>query len=287
MTFSIVGRSADGAELGVAVASRFLAVGSAVPAARAGVGALATQALANLTYRQDGLALLQSGAGPARVLERLTEADELREHRQAGAVGPDGSGASWTGSQCQAWAGGAVGDGYALQGNILTGPQVTEAMERAWLDSDPGARLSRRLLAALQAGDRAGGDRRGRQSAALLVVGPDGGYGHGTDVTVDLRVDDHRDPVPELGRLLGLHELYFGRPDPADCLPLDGELAAEVRALLGAAGHPPSDESADAMAVALGTWAGVENLEERLVDGRIDPVVVDHLRQSAPGSRAG
>ena len=286
MTFSIVGRSTDGAQLGVAVASRCLAVGAAVPAARAGVGAIATQALANLAYRPDGLALLASGAVAQDVLDRLTAADELREHRQAGVVAAAGHGASWTGSQCLPWAGGAAGDGYALQGNILTGPEVTAAMERAWLGSDPGAPLARRLLAALAAGDQAGGDRRGRQAAALLVVSPEGGYGHGTDVAVDLRVDDLADPVPELGRLLGLHEMYFGRPDPADCLPLDGDLGDEVRVLLAAVGYAPEDGSLGATSAALGTWAGVENLEERLVAGRIDPVVLNHLRRGpAPGSR--
>ena len=175
MTFSIVARSADGAGFGVAVASKFLAVGAAVPAAAAGVGAIATQSYANLAYRPDGLALLAEGRGAALTLEMLTSADEKRETRQAGIVDANGIAATFTGSECQPWAGGVARDGYAIQGNILVGPEVVEAMERAWLASAYDAPLTRRLLAALSAGDQVGGDRRGRQSAALLVVTPEGG----------------------------------------------------------------------------------------------------------------
>jgi uncharacterized Ntn-hydrolase superfamily protein len=276
MTFSIVARDADGTHYGVAVASKFLAVGSAVPAAEAGVGAVATQSLANLAYRPDGLALLRSGQGAADTLAALVAADEDRAHRQAGIVASTGPGATFTGAQCFPWAGGLVGDGYAVQGNILTGPGVVEAMEAAFVEAgrqSAAPALASQLLAALLAGDRAGGDRRGRQSAALLVVTPGGGYGGGSDVLVDLRVDDHPDPVPELGRLLGLHELYFGRPDPASCLPLEGALAEEVRTRL--AGHQFVEPDLDD---ALASWAGVENLEERLLPGLIDPLVLAHLR---------
>ncbi len=287
MTFSIAARSADGTTYGVAVASKFLAVGAAVPAAMAGIGAVATQALANLAYRGDVLALLGQGADAQTAIDRVTAADADREHRQLGVVAAAGDGASWTGAECLPWAGGAVGDGYAIQGNILTGPEVVAAMERAWLDSVPGRDLVDRLLTTLTAGDRAGGDRRGRQSAAVLVVTPDGGYGGGSDVLVDLRVDDHPDPVPELVRLRGLHTLYFERPDPADCLPLEGALADEVSGLLGQAGHPPADGSAVALAAALTSWSGTENLEERLVPGRLDPVVLDHLRKTRDGTNHG
>ncbi|MDI1464920.1 DUF1028 domain-containing protein [Catellatospora sp. KI3] len=273
MTFSIVARSADGTAHGVAVASKFLAVGAAVPAAEAAVGALATQSYANLAYRPQGLALLRTGTAAADVVAGLTAADPGRAQRQLGVVGTAGDGAGWTGPGCHDWAGGAYGDGFAIQGNILTGPEVVDAMRQAWLDGDPAAPLARRLLAALRAGDAAGGDKRGRQSAALLVVSPGQGYGGTGDTVVDLRVDDHPDPCTELARLLDVHSLLFDRPDPATLLDLSGTLATEVRTLLAARGHTHSDLDA-----ALASWAGIENLEERLVPGRIDPLVLTHLR---------
>lgn len=273
MTFSIVARAADGTAHGVAVASKFLAAGAAVPAAEAAVGALATQSYANLAYRPQGLAMLRTGTAPGDVVAGLTAADPGRDTRQLGVVGARGDGATFTGAGCHAWAGGRAGDGYAIQGNILTGPEVVTAMEKAWLAADPFAPLARRLLAALRAGDGAGGDRRGRQSAALLVVAPGQGYGGTSDVVVDLRVDDHPDPCAELARLLDIHTLLFDRPDPDTLLPLTGALAAEVRALLAARGHAQSDLDA-----ALADWAGIENLEERMVPGSIDPLVLAHLR---------
>ncbi len=265
MTFSIVAAGADGTEWGVAVASKFLAVGAAVPAARAGVGAIATQSYANLAYRPDGLAMLAAGRGASAVLDALTAADEQRDQRQAGVVDRDRTAATFTGSGCHPWAGGVTGEGYAIQGNILVGPQVVEAMEAAWRGSDPAAPLAERLLAALRAGDDAGGDRRGRQSAALLVASTAGGYGGGTDISVDLRVDDATAPCAELVRLLDLHELYFGAP--TETLPLEGELADEVAAHLARLGQP-----------SLEAWAGVENFEERLVERRIDVLVLRELR---------
>ena len=271
MTFSIVGRSADGQAWGVAVASKFLAVGSAVPAAEAGVGAVATQSYANLSYRPEGLRLLGEGRSAQEVLDALTSADEMREQRQAGVVDRDGRAATFTGSGCHAWAGGRTGDGYAVQGNILTGEDVVEAMERAWLDADPTVSLGRRLLAALTAGDAAGGDRRGRQSAALLVARKGSGYGGESDIEVDLRVDDHGAPVPEMQRLLVLHELYFGTPDPDSLLDLSGSVEREVAARLQVLGHPTLD-----------SWAGVENYEERMVEGKIDPLVLEKLREATP-----
>src|SRR3990170_4618062 len=191
MTFSIVARSVDGESWGVAVASKFLAVGSVVPAAVAEVGAIATQALANVAYKGQALSLLDEGATAPVALQRLLEEDDGREHRQVGLVDAEGGSASHTGSACLAWAGGRTGDGYAIQGNILTGEDVVLAMEAAWHDvSDPGVTLAHRLLAALRAGDDAGGDRRGRQSAALFVVSEGAGYDGRDDVAVDLRVDD-------------------------------------------------------------------------------------------------
>lgn len=270
MTFSIAARSADGTQLGVAVASKFLAVGAAVPAARSGVGAIATQAAANLAFRPQGMALLAAGADAASTVAGLVAADPGSASRQVGVVATTGEGATFTGAECHRWAGGLTGDGYAIQGNILTGPEVVEAMRDAFTHSDPDAPLARRLLAALTAGDAAGGDRRGRQSAALLVVTPGGGYGGGSDVLVDLRTDDHPDPTGELARLLDLHALVFGRPDPMTLLPLTGALADEVRDRLAELGFTGDG--------ALGSWAGVENLEERLVAGSVDPVVLEQLR---------
>lgn len=263
MTFSIVAR--DGEHWGVAVASKFLAVGAAVPAAQAHVGAVATQAAANLTYRPDGLRLLAEGRTAQQVLDALTEADEGRAQRQAGVVDKDGGSATFTGEECHAWAGGRSGEGWAVQGNILTGPEVVEAVVDAFATAQGS--LAHRLQIALLAGDRAGGDRRGRQSAALLVVTEGGGYGGGSDVLVDLRVDDHTDPVLELGRLVDLHDLYFGKPE--ETLPLEGELAQEVAGRLTALGYASLDD-----------WAGVENYEERMVDGAIDVLVLEKLRQA-------
>jgi len=278
MTFSIVARSADGRAHGVAVASKFLSVGAAVPAAQADVGAIATQSYANLAYRPQGLTLLGTGVGAADVVAGLTAADPGRDQRQLGVVGATGDGATYTGSACHAWAGGVGGEGFAIQGNILTGPEVIEAMHTSWLGTDPGLPLARRLLAALLAGDRAGGDRRGRQSAALLVVARGEGYGGTSDVVADLRVDDHADPVPQLDRLLDLHSLYFDKPDPANLLTLSGDLADEVRARLAALGHV-GEPTSDGLDAALADWAGIENLEERMVAGHIDPLVLAHLRR--------
>ena len=267
MTFSIVARSADGAQWGVAVASKFLAVGAAVPAAAFGVGAVATQAAANLRYRPDGLALLAEGRGAQEVLDALTGADDGRDERQAGIVDRDGGAATFTGPGCHPWAGGRTGDGWAVQGNILTGPEVVDAMAEAF-EASTGP-LAHRLVAALTAGDAAGGDRRGKQSAALYVVSEGGGYGGGSDVLVDVRVDDHPEPVGELARLLDLYDLYFGKPEST--LPLEGDLATEVARRLARLGHPSLD-----------SWAGVENYEERMVDGAIDPVVLAKLREATP-----
>ncbi|HEY3008562.1 MAG TPA: DUF1028 domain-containing protein [Micromonosporaceae bacterium] len=281
MTFSIVARSADGTAHGVAVASKFLAVGAAVPAAEATIGALATQSYANLAYRPQGLALLRTGVSAADTVAGLVAADSGRAQRQLGVVGPSDDGATYTGEACHNWAGGTAGDGYAIQGNILAGPEVVDAMRAAWLGSDTGAPLARRLLVALRAGDEAGGDRRGRQSAALLVVARGQGYGGTSDVVVDLRVDDHPSPVAELARLLDTHTLLFGKPDPDTLLDLVGPLADEVRDRLAAAGHRSEGTDGAALDEALAAWAGVENLEERVVAGRIDPLVLAHLRGQA------
>ncbi|MGW3897689.1 DUF1028 domain-containing protein [Micromonospora profundi] len=278
MTFSLVARSADGRLHGVVVASKFLAAGALVPAAEAEIGALATQAHVNLAYRPQGLALLRTGVAAADVVAGLVAADGDRAHRQLGVVGATGPGATWTGPACHPWAGGRVGDGWAAQGNILAGPEVVDALADAWL-AGSALPFAERLVAALRAGDEAGGDRRGRQSAGLLVVERGGGYAGTSDVLVDLRVDDQPDPVAELERLLAVHTLLFSRPDPATLLDLSGAVADEVAALLAALGH---QVAADGPEEALFSWAALENLEERLVPGRIDPVVLTHLRSVAP-----
>jgi uncharacterized Ntn-hydrolase superfamily protein len=282
MTFSIVARSADGAALGVAVASKFLGAGAAVPAALADVGAVATQSYANLAYRPQALALLGTGVEAPETVKALIAGDSGPiGHRQVGVVGVSGVGATFTGPSCHDWAGGKAGDGYAIQGNMLAGPAVVADMETVWLAEAGNPRLAYRLLAALRAGDLAGGDRRGRQSAALLVVSKGMGYGGTSDVVVDLRVDDHPDPVVELARLMELHSLYFERPDPKTLIALDGAAAAEVRARLAGAGHPSGPAPAD-LDEALASWAGIANLEERIVPGAIDPLVLSELRATTP-----
>jgi uncharacterized Ntn-hydrolase superfamily protein len=269
MTFSIVARSADGESWGVAVASKFLAVGSAVPAAVAGVGAIATQADANVAYKGQALAHMDDGATASVAVQRLIEDDEGRDHRQVGIVDVDGGSASHTGHACLDWAGGLTGEGYAIQGNILTGEDVVDAMETAWTTSDPDAPLATRLLEALTAGDAAGGDSRGRQSAALLVVKDGAGYGGHDDIAVDLRVDDHSDPIPELARLLTLSELYLTASTEAEKVPVTAELEQELEAFAQAQG------ARDFQA-----WVGTENYEMRVAPDTswIDQKILDIVR---------
>lgn len=280
MTFSIVGRMGDA--LGVAVASKFLAAGALVPWAQAGAGALATQAFANLSYGPNGLDLLRGGRAAADVIAELTAPDAMAAQRQIGVVRADGDAATFTGAECMDWAGGRTGDGYAAQGNILTGPETIDAMCDAF--ESAGGDLAARLLAALQAGDRAGGDRRGRQAAGLIVVSPAGGYGGTTDVVVDLRVDDHPDPCTELARLLDLHRLYFDKPTAEDLIPIDATLATEIQRRLAAQGYDvaATGDYDQATHRALERFAGWENLEERLVDGPLlDRHILDALRARA------
>jgi uncharacterized Ntn-hydrolase superfamily protein len=281
VTFSIAARDGDARQLGVAVASKFLAVGAVVPWLEAEVGAIATQALANTRYGPDGLALLRDGASARETLDAVLAGDSGREDRQAGIVDAHGRGATHTGQSCMVWAGGRVGLGYAAQGNILTGPDVVDAMAESF-ESSSGA-LADRLLLALAAGDAAGGDRRGRQSAAIAVVEPGGGYGGNDDNLVDLRVDDHSGPVGELRRLYGIHVLLTGRTPDEQKRPLSGELADEVRDLLARAGYP-SEAGEDGLLDALRAFVGTENLEARWWhEKRLDPVVLAHLRTRAAG----
>ena len=271
MTFSIVARSVDGESWGVSVATKLLAVGSAVPAAVAGVGAIATQADANVAYKGQALAHLDDGATASVALQRLIEDDEGRDHRQVGIVDVDGGAASHTGHACLDWAGSVTGDGYAIQGNILVGEEVVEAMERAWQDSGEEAPLARRLLAALAAGDAAGGDSRGRQSAALLVVRDGAGYGGLDDIAVDLRVDDDTDPLTELARLLDLNDLYLTASTEEEKVPVTPEIEQELEAFAQAGGHRDFH-----------AWVGTENYEMRVAPDLswIDRRILDIVRGS-------
>ena len=268
-TYSICACDLDVGHWGVATQSKFLAVGSVVPWAAPHVGAIATQSYANPRYGPDGLALLGDGLSAAEVVARLTAADDDSAHRQLGVVDAEGRGATFTGDECHAWAGGRTGEGYAAQGNILVSGATVDALAETF-EATAGAPLAERLLDCLDAAEAAGGDSRGRQSAALLVVERDGGYASLSDTLVDLRVDDHADPLGELRRLYRLHDALFGRTPRDRWLPVDDALRAELQERLARAGHD-----------SLASWAGVENLEER-VDGEeaIDPVVLERLREA-------
>ncbi len=267
-TYSIVACDLEAGQWGVATQSKFLAVGSVVPWAEPHAGAVATQSYANPRYGPDGLALLRDGATADDVVERLTAADEGREQRQLGVVDAHGGAATFTGSACHAWAGGRTGPCYAAQGNILVSGATVDALAETF-ETTAGRPLVVRLLDCLAAAQAAGGDRRGQQSAALLVVERDGGYARLSDTLVDLRVDDHATPVEELRRLYGMHEALFGRTPRSEWLPVDESLRAELTERLARLGFER-----------LADWAGVENLEER-VDGEdaIDPVVLAELRR--------
>jgi uncharacterized Ntn-hydrolase superfamily protein len=261
MTFSIVAWDPEAREWGVAVASKFLAAGAVVPWVRAGSGAVATQAYANVTYGPRGLDLLATLSGE-EVVDSLIRSDDEREHRQVGIVDREGRTAGFTGSECFDWAGSTAGEGYTCQGNILTGPGVVNDMAAAF-EATAGD-LAGRLLAAMAAGDSAGGDRRGRQSAAMLIAREGGGYLGDSDIALDLRVDDHPTPVGELGRLLDIHRLLFPNPDELDFVEIDGPLAIKVAAALSGAGFEVSSSSYDDnLRQALFAWVGNENLEMR------------------------
>lgn len=281
-TFSIVALDPRTGEVGVAVASKFLAVGAVVPWARAGVGAVATQAWANLSYGPDGLRLLEQGLAADEVVARLVDADEQREHRQLGVVDARGRAAAWTGRECLEWAGHQTGEGFTCQGNILAGPEVVAAMAETFARTD-GA-LPERLVAALAAGEAAGGDRRGRQSAALYVAKERGAYGGVLDRYVDLRVDDSGRPVDELRRLLELHRFYFP-PGVPDVVRLTEPTVREIQEALRRRGFYEGEVTGryDARTKdAFRRWVGVENLEERWrEDDIVDRLVLLHLRRQA------
>lgn len=269
-TYSICACDLDAGQWGVATQSKFLAVGSVVPWAAPHVGAIATQSYANPRYGPEGLALLENGLAAEQVVERLTSADPDRALRQLGVVDAEGRGATFTGDGCHAWAGGRVGPGYAAQGNILVSEETVDALADTF-EETAGAPLAERLLDALDAAEAAGGDRRGRQSAAILVVQRDRGYAGLSDTLLDLRVDDHPDPLAELRRIAGVHELLFGHTPRDEWIEVDEALKAELAQRLGRLGF-----------ASLAAWGGVANLEERIDgDDSIDPVVLAALREAS------
>lgn len=286
-TFSIVAYDPESGDLGVAVQSKFLAVGAVVPWAKAGIGAVATQSWANTTYGPDGLRLMAKELSAQETLDKLVKADEERALRQVGMVDARGNAAAYTGQDCFEWAGHIVGEGgdehcpFACQGNILVSEETVQAMARTFEESE--GELSDRLVAALAAGQEAGGDSRGRQSAALLVVREKGGYGGFNDRWIDLRVDDHPTPILELKRLLALHKLYFFKSKPEHLLPLEEEVAREVQQILSELGYYNGQINGvydEATRQALFDFSGIENLEERWQEGAyIDQVVLEFMRQ--------
>jgi len=271
-TYSIAACDLEAGQWGVATQSKFLAVGSVVPWAEPSVGAIATQAYANPRYGSEGLALLREGLTAEQVVDRLTSADEGRDHRQLGIVDEEGRSASFTGEECLDWAGGRTGPCYAAQGNILVSAETVDALAGTF-EGSSGA-LADRLLDCLDAAQAAGGDRRGQQSAAILVVEKDGGYAKLSDVVVELRVEDHERPLEELRRLYRLHQALFGETPREEWLSVDDSLADELRGRLAKLGYEGDLEDA------FNRWAGNVNLEER-VDGveEIDPVVLEELRE--------
>jgi uncharacterized Ntn-hydrolase superfamily protein len=276
MTFSIVGRSKDGKSVGVAVASKFLAVGAYVSAGSAKGGAIATQAYGNLALKTEGLALLEDGLSPSEMLEKFLVTDSLKGNRQIGVVDAQGRVTTFTGNDCQPWAGGRAeerDDGsYAAQGNMLIGPEVVDEMVRVWIDSSDDE-LAQRLVKSLVAGQAAGGDPRGKQSAAVLVISEGKGYGGLSDVFVDLRCDDALAPIDELLRMLELHDLYFGSTPEEQLLTIDDAMTANLEGMLKVVGYASGDLSRD-----LFDWMGKENFEERWHDNKIDPVVFEQLK---------
>ena len=276
-TFSIVAFEPETKALGVAVQSKFLAVGAIVPWARAGVGAVATQAMANFNYGPRGLDLMSRGKTAEETVEALISSDDEREHRQLGVVDARGRAATFTGSECFEWAGGVAGEHYAAQGNILVGRDTVEAMAKTF-EATAGD-LAGRLLAALDAGQAAGGDSRGKQAGALLVVKEGGGYGGNNDRLLDLRVDDHPEPIRELIRIRELHTLYFGETE--DVVAVDGEVKEEVAASLGRLGYLQEGADDEALLDALSAFIRTENFEEREQErGYLDRAVLAFMKEN-------
>lgn len=282
-TYSIVAYDPHEEAWGVGVASKFLAVGAVVSWARAGAGAVATQSYANVSFGVDGLALMENGKTAQETLDILIAGDEKRAKRQVGLVDKYGNSASYTGSDCHAWAGHKLGEGFACQGNILTGEETLDAMADAFIHGK--GELADRLVAALMAGDTIGGDSRGKQSAAVLVVKAGGGYGGFNDRYVDLRVDDDPEPVKRLQDLVTIHHLFFGTYKPEDAIPITEDIARELQTMMLNAGYFAGEINGawDEMCkIAFSNLIGNENLEERWskdkTPDRIDPVTLAYLR---------
>jgi uncharacterized Ntn-hydrolase superfamily protein len=280
-TFSIVAADLEAGDFGVAVASKFLAVGAVVPWASADAGAVATQSYADASFGPRGLAMMREGASAEECLARLLLDDDDPGRRQVGIVDSRGGVAAHTGESCHPWAGHIVGRSFSVQGNLLAGSQVVAAMAETF--EQVSGPLADRLLRSIEVGDAAGGDRRGRQSAALYVARKEGGYLGRNDVLIDLRVDDHPAPIAELGRLLRLNKLYFGSSPAEERLTLAGDLLCELKAIMRQAGHfngEVNEEWDDNVAAALDRFAGTENLEERidLKLRTIDPPALEHIR---------
>jgi uncharacterized Ntn-hydrolase superfamily protein len=281
-TFSIAAYSPEEEAWGVAVASKFLAVGAFVPWARAGAGAVATQSYVNTTFGPRGLDLMAGGLSAQEALDRLISEDEGRASRQVGLIDARGGSASYTGSSCNAWAGHLTSRYFACQGNILVSAETVQAMAHTF-ESAKGE-LADRLVAALAAGEKAGGDSRGRQAAAVLVVKPKGGYGGFNDRYVDLRADDDPQPVQRMQAMLELHHLYFGKSAPEVQIKIEGALTEEIQRLLIRLGYlsgQPSGLYDDATRAAFSVFTGTENLEERcqIAEGKIDPPALEYIRQ--------
>lgn len=279
MTFSIVGFDPETNELGVAVASKFLACGALVPFAKAGVGAIATQSWVNLDYGTKGLKLLAQGIKPDEVLNKLVSEDEGREVRQIGIVDAQGNSVTYSGAECHDWAGGIAGQNFACQGNILVDEKTVQTMANTFKNTT--GELAYRLLQALLAGEQAGGDSRGKQAAGLLVVKPNGGYGGYNDRYIDLRVDDHVEPVQELIRIYNLHQLYFKKSQPEDILVIEGELRQKLGSNLKALGYlKEGTVRDDVFNEALQTYQLIENFDERIQEtGFIDRKVVEFMEK--------
>jgi uncharacterized Ntn-hydrolase superfamily protein len=281
-TFSIAAYDPGTQAWGIAVASKFPAVGAVVPWAQAGAGAVATQSHANTAFGPEGLALMRDGASAESTLKALLDADKDRGLRQVGIVDASGRPATFTGEDCFEWAGGTTGDHFAAQGNILVGPQVVQAMADTYQAADGD--LADRLLAAVQAGDLAGGDRRGRQSAAILVVRVGAGYGGFNDRWIDYRVDDSDHPIPQLIDLVAIHRLYFGESDSEDRLKIETDVLVALKKLMadrGAFDGPLDDLWDDPTRAALLQFIGNENFEDRtdLAARLIDRPVFDFLME--------